>query len=750
MSKLFARRRSDDGGQALVLVLLITGMVMVMAATSVSLTASNIRPANTSADTQAATAAAQGGVDEFGLALGACGVDYLIDDCPAIYDTSERALVGADGLTRAKYVWDLIMTPDSDTTDVVRVEVTGTVNGVSRSVVADYRPTPSFLDYLYFTEEETSSPEVVLRYYGPRTVQLPTLAFRQQADKISSSRMFVNWSGAQNAEGCAERWYDSEFGPGRATLRAQRGGLDYTETTNAPVVTRNGSCDVVFTGGMTFSGKVYSKDAFSFTDGSSDGPMFLQPIRTEWNTSKNPKPIAPKFYRGDTPAAGSESPRVAAGKMSMPLGITGVEALATCVFTGPTRIKLEATVAVVTSPQTTLGMLRAGCTPTGGSTPALVGAGLVQARFPITQTTSFYVKSTTPVAAASATNPLFDLRDVTIGASSPAGAGQPALFYTEMSLAAPPVTDATTKAAAVGGPIATSLLTTLNAYLTTVNARRPALPLQPQYQAIATTATAPAANDPLLEPASQAVTVQRRTCTLNAAKVCTGTPTAWANAFKVSRSTYSFPIALDVTPYQTGLGNAFIEGTLNGKLTVASASAIVLTNDTEYVQVGGKDVGTLGLVADTNVEVYHPVRCATVTPVTLPGGTCPDDLTGLYDSLSGTFDTYHPSRRYLNMRTDLADIKIDAAMLARQGSFTTQNYLRGLPMGTSTITGGVYQAHRGPNGVNWGSSERSGYLMSMSYDARLGKNPPPNFVEPSEALTDSAWLLLGVSGETGG
>ena len=65
-------------------------------------------------------------------------------------------------------------------------------------------------------------------------------------------------------------------------------------------------------------------------------------------------------------------------------------------------------------------------------------------------------------------------------------------------------------------------------------------------------------------------------------------------------------------------------------------------------------------------------------------------------------------------------------------------------MGTLTVTGGVYQAHRGPNGVNWGSSERSGYLMSMFYDARLGKNPPPNFVEPSEALTDSAWMLLGV------
>ena len=77
MSRCASHRRSDDGGQALVLVLLITAMVMVMAATSVSITASNIAPARPDADTQAAPAAAQGGVDEFGIALGACGMDYL-------------------------------------------------------------------------------------------------------------------------------------------------------------------------------------------------------------------------------------------------------------------------------------------------------------------------------------------------------------------------------------------------------------------------------------------------------------------------------------------------------------------------------------------------------------------------------------------------------------------------------------------------------------------------------------------------
>ena len=752
MSRLrLRRRRNDDGGQALVLVVLVSAMVMVIAGTSVSITAANIKPSRLTADTQAAFAAAQGGVDEFAVALAACGVDYLIGDCPAIYSKSVKTMIGADGVaTRAKYAWNLIMTPDSHDTDVIRVEVTGTVNNVSRKVVADYRSTPSFLDYLYFTEEETSSPAVVLRYYGPRTVALPTAAFRAEADKISSSRTSVTWSGAQNEEACSQRWYDSEFSPGRWSLRETLHGgqaTDYTETTNSPVVTRSGNCDVTFSSGMTFSGKVYSKDAFLFNRNGGAGPMFLEPIRTEWSPSKNPKSVAPNYYRGDAPASGSEKPRVAAGKMSMPPGIADLELNATCVFTGPTRIKLEGTSAVVTSPQTNPAALKVGCTPTG--TPStLVGSGLVQVRFAITNTTSFYVKSTAPVAAASATNPLFDLRDIQI----PTLGVQPLLFFTEMNTATQPINLTTLRATAASGPHTTPTHTTLNPWLAQANARKlSGLPVA-QYQAVSSPAAVPGSGDPLLERAAMTTTIQRRMCTLSAAKVCLATPapTAWATAFHMSRATYTFPITSDITPYQTGLATTFVEGTLKGKLTIASASGLVLSGDTEYVVEAGKDVGTLGLVADANVEIYHPVSCATVAPVTPPGGTCPDDITGLYSGgLAGSFDTYHPSRRYLNMRPDLVDNKTDAAILARQGSFTTQNYLRGTPMGTNTVTGGVYQAHRGPNGVNWNSTERSGYLTSMYYDPRLGKNPPPNFVEPQEALTDSAWMLLGVSGEQG-
>lgn len=408
LRRSFRRRPSDDGGQTLVLVLLVTFMVMLIAGTSVSITASNIRPSRQTADVQAALAAAQGGIDEFGLALTICDVDYLIGDCPTIYNKAKRPLIGADGKTRATYAWNLTETPDNDR-GLFRVTSTGEVNGVRRSLVADYRPTPSFLDFLYFTERESSSPDLALRYYGPRTVQIPTSAFRTAADKIASTRTSVTWGGVgSTTDICAQTWYDPPFGVGRSTMKTQR-GYEYRETTNTPIVTRTGTCDVVFITGMTFQGRVYSKDAFYFSNGTvgGSGPMFLQPIRTEWSSSKVPAPPVPKYYRsvagvGGQPAPGSQVPKVAAGKMSMPAAISTVETNATCVFTGPTRIKIAGAVATITSPGTTSAMLKPGCVPSGVAS-GLVGAGLVQVPFPITETTSFYVKSGAPVSLATST-----------------------------------------------------------------------------------------------------------------------------------------------------------------------------------------------------------------------------------------------------------------------------------------------------------------------------------------------------------
>ena len=64
-----ATRRSDDDGQSLVFVMLVSSLVMIIVTTSVVLSASNVRPSRVAADNQAAIAAAQAGTDLFAVEL---------------------------------------------------------------------------------------------------------------------------------------------------------------------------------------------------------------------------------------------------------------------------------------------------------------------------------------------------------------------------------------------------------------------------------------------------------------------------------------------------------------------------------------------------------------------------------------------------------------------------------------------------------------------------------------------------------
>jgi hypothetical protein len=152
----------------------------------------------------------------------------------------------------------------------------------------------------------------------------------------------------------------------------------------------------------------------------------------------------------------------------------------------------------------------------------------------------------------------------------------------------------------------------------------------------------------------------------------------------------------DRTAYGNCDGDAFVSGTLNGRLTVATENNIIVVDDLLY-EGGPTGDDLLGLVANNFVEVYHPVRCPS---------SCSD--------IPPTFD----------------DAEINAAILAVNHSFIVQNYAEGTPKGRLTVFGAIAQRFRGPVGTFSGNSTVSGYEKDYVYDDRLQFQSPPYFLDP--------------------
>lgn len=176
----------------------------------------------------------------------------------------------------------------------------------------------------------------------------------------------------------------------------------------------------------------------------------------------------------------------------------------------------------------------------------------------------------------------------------------------------------------------------------------------------------------------------------------------------------TYPIANDKTTYNCLAGDAFVQGTLNGQLTIATAGDIIVTDDLVYAQSvwNGTTINTavddvLGLVAQGFVRTYHPVK---------------SDGTEL-------------------AKAQVSNIEVDAAILSVDNSFTVQNFDLGETLGTLKVRGGIYQRHRGPVGQSNSSGPVHGYVKDYVYDTRLVSLPPPYFLEPASA----PWRVRGLS-----
>jgi hypothetical protein len=182
------------------------------------------------------------------------------------------------------------------------------------------------------------------------------------------------------------------------------------------------------------------------------------------------------------------------------------------------------------------------------------------------------------------------------------------------------------------------------------------------------------------------------------------------------------PISQDLTIYGCRDGDAFVSGTLKGQLTIAAEHNVVLQDHMRYAGgTGGTDL--LGLVANSYVQVFHPVKCT-----------------------DGNDPTCNLNRKagFPGGGTKFQDPVIQAANLSVQHSFIVQHYEAGSPLGNLNVTGVISQRYRGPVGTFSGPSIVSGYAKNYVYDGRLKYLSPPHFLDPVAASWQTVtWGEIG-------
>ena len=193
----------------------------------------------------------------------------------------------------------------------------------------------------------------------------------------------------------------------------------------------------------------------------------------------------------------------------------------------------------------------------------------------------------------------------------------------------------------------------------------------------------------------------------------------------------------DMGTYDCREGIAFVGGKVSGRFTVGTAGRVVVVDDLEYV--GGPSGGdVLGLVANNNVEVYHPVFCAVTLP---PGEWCAEDDRA--NVRSDQVDALQDAERVVPGADVVPGVLISAAILSVNRSFQVQNYDAGAPLRDLKVYGGIYQRHRGTVARGGGGTTGTGYEKDYRYDDRLPFLPPPFFLMPQ----DASWEVAAFSEE---
>jgi hypothetical protein len=156
-------------------------------------------------------------------------------------------------------------------------------------------------------------------------------------------------------------------------------------------------------------------------------------------------------------------------------------------------------------------------------------------------------------------------------------------------------------------------------------------------------------------------------------------------------------------------GDVYVSGNYTTSATIAAANNVIINGNLTTSEDGsGAPTGgaALGVVANQFVRVMHGV--------TDGSGSQPCNEA----NVSGQ---------------TLANVRIDAAILALKHSFIVDNYDCGPALGTLTVNGSLVQNFRGAVGTFSGSSVYTGYLKSYTYDNRLAILLPPYLFDISTA-----------------
>jgi hypothetical protein len=210
------------------------------------------------------------------------------------------------------------------------------------------------------------------------------------------------------------------------------------------------------------------------------------------------------------------------------------------------------------------------------------------------------------------------------------------------------------------------------------------------------------------------------------------------------------------------LGDALVQGTTRGPLTIATQDDIVITGNLCYASWGTyspssgpnypnsylcsaapsaiNSADVLGLIAYNYVVVNHPVTTSTSNGHTT------------YSNDSTCTNNLAPTGAGTTPGCDLSNPVIDAAILALQQQFfvmnwnyPSQNGAIGSSPNQITVNGSISEDWRGPVGTGSSSSIASGYAKNYTYDNRLEYLSPPLYLNPGT----SAWSLGVISASTG-
>jgi hypothetical protein len=170
------------------------------------------------------------------------------------------------------------------------------------------------------------------------------------------------------------------------------------------------------------------------------------------------------------------------------------------------------------------------------------------------------------------------------------------------------------------------------------------------------------------------------------------------------------------TAYGCRNGDLFVNGSVNGKVTLAADNFIYVIGDLAYVDPTDAQDDVLGLVGQNAVYVWNPIETVTTTsPVS-------------YRCLTGYCNTN---------RT------IQAAILSVKHTFTVQNYDKIGYRGELRIKGSIAQRYRGPVGNGTTTTINNGYKKKYIYDTRFRYTAPPKFLAPlSTTYGVTTWIEI--------